>query len=41
MQDKDVLTVNELYTGYVDKGGEIPLTWKAGVQGSDLIITVE
>ncbi|MBR3941958.1 MAG: hypothetical protein IKJ55_01255, partial [Clostridia bacterium] len=41
MQDKDVLTVNKLYTGYVDEGGEISLTWKAGVQNSDRIITVE
>ena len=40
-QAQDMLTVNELYTGYVDKGGEIPLTWKAGIHGSPEIITVE
>ncbi len=40
-QDQAVLTISKLYTGYVDNGGEIPLTWKAGIQGSDRIITVE
>lgn len=39
--EQDMLVVNELYTGYTQSNGDMPMTWKAGIEGSREIITVE
>ncbi len=39
--NQDALLINNLYTGYIDAPGEMPLCWRAEVQGSDEIITVK
>lgn len=38
---QEMLVVNELYTGYNESTTDMPMTWKAGIQGSPKIITVE
>ncbi|MBQ7040242.1 MAG: hypothetical protein IJN39_06710, partial [Clostridia bacterium] len=38
---QETLVIEELYTGYTDSSGEMPLKWRAKVSGSDEIITTE
>lgn len=39
--NQDSLVINQLYTGYIDFSGDMPLNWQAKVQGTDETITVK